>query len=93
MIKSDEESVAKKNFVIIGSKLQLENEDEPPFSHLHPIVDFNGVDIKQSKTHIRISCENYIDRMMHCNQDFISSTKNYINQSRAKKTVKKLNNS
>ena len=61
MMKTDDENIAKEIFTIIGSKLQLENEDEPPFANLGPTVDFNGVDIEQSKTHIMISCGNYID--------------------------------
>ena len=34
MIQIDEESIAKQIFTIISSKLQLENEDEPPFAYL-----------------------------------------------------------
>ena len=45
MIQTDWESVAKKLLNIIGSKLQLENEDEPPFAYHGPVVDFNKVDI------------------------------------------------
>ena len=60
MIQTDDEGIAKEIFIIIGSKLQLENEDEPPFAYLSPTVDFNGVDIDQRKTHIMISCVNYI---------------------------------
>ena len=60
MIQTDEESIVKQIFTIIGLKLQLENEDESPFTYLRPTVDFNGVDIDQRKTHIMISCVNYI---------------------------------
>ena len=49
---------------MIGLTLQLENKGEPPFAYLGPCVDFNGVDIEQSNTHIMISCQNYIDRML-----------------------------
>ena len=61
MIQTDNEAIAKEIFDIIGLKLQLENEDELPFAYLGLTTDFNGVNIEQSKTHIMISCENYID--------------------------------
>ena len=49
---------------MIGLALQLEIEDKPPFAYLGPCVDFNGVDIEQSNTHIMIPCKSYIDRML-----------------------------
>ena len=61
MIQTDNEAIAKEIFKIIGLKLQLKIEDEAPFAYLGFTTDFNGVDIEQSKTHIMISCENYID--------------------------------
>ena len=64
MIQTDDETIAKQIFTIIGLKLQLENEDEPPFAYLGSTVDFNGVDIEQNKTQIMISCESYINRMI-----------------------------
>ena len=64
MIQTDNEAIAKEIFKIIGLKLQLKNETEPPFAYLGLTTDFNGVDIEQSKTHIMISCGNYIDRMV-----------------------------
>ena len=56
MIQTDNESIVKEIFTIIGSKLQLENEDKPPFAYLGPTVNFNGVDMEHSKSHIMISC-------------------------------------
>ena len=47
VIQTGDESIAKEIFTIIGSKLQLENEDEPPFAYLGCTVDFNGDDIEQ----------------------------------------------
>ena len=64
MIQTDDKSIAREIFKIIGLVLQLENEDEPPSSYLSSTIDFNGVDIEQSETHIVISCENYIDQML-----------------------------
>ena len=55
---------AREIYLKIGLALQLENEDEPSFAYLGPCSDFNGVDIEQSNTHIMISCQNYIDRML-----------------------------
>ena len=61
MIQTDDEDIAKEIFMIIGLKLQLENEVELPFTYLGRTIDFNGVDIDQSRSHIIISCENFID--------------------------------
>ena len=83
MIQTDNEAIAKEIFNIIGLELQLENEDKPPFAYLGLTTDFNGVDIEQSKTHIMISCENYIDQMVRAHSweqlpnktyDFIAKT-------------------
>ena len=68
MIQTDNEAIAKVIFKIIGLKLQLKNETEPPFAYLGLTTDFNGVDIEQSKTHIIISCGNYIDRMVQAHK-------------------------
>ena len=57
-------AAAQEIFLIIGLALQLKNEDKSPFTHLVLCVDFNSVDIKESNTHIMISCENYIDCML-----------------------------
>ena len=64
IIQTNDEDTAKAIFMIIRLKLQLENEDDPPFVHLGHTVSFNGVDIEQSKSHIKISCKNYMDRML-----------------------------
>ena len=44
--------------------LQLKYKDEPPFVYLGSTVDFNGVNIEQSKMHIIIFCKNYIDWLL-----------------------------
>jgi len=59
-----DESTAKAIYNAIGKKLKLPNESDIPFSYLGLIEDFNGIDIEQSKTHVRISCQNYIDRLL-----------------------------
>ena len=69
LIQCEHKDTAKAIYTLIGLALQLGNEDEPPFAYLESCVDFNGVDIEQSNTHIMISCQNYIDRMLralHC---------------------------
>ena len=55
LIQCEHEETAKAIYNLIGLALQLENEDEPLFAYLGPCVDFNGVDIEQSNTHIMIS--------------------------------------
>ena len=64
LIQCEHEYTAKAIYKLIELALQLENEDEPLFAYLGKCVDFNGVDIKQSNTHIMISCQSYIDRML-----------------------------
>ena len=64
MIQTVDTNIARENFTFTGLKLQLKNEGEPLFAYLGSTDYFNGVDIKQSKTHIIISCENYVDRLL-----------------------------
>ena len=68
LIQCEHKETAEAIYKLIGLALHLENEDEPPFAYLGQCVDFNGVDIEQSNTHIMISCQKYIDRMLpaHC---------------------------
>ena len=61
MIQTDDEDIGKEIFKISGLKLQLENGDESPFAYLGCTIDFNGVDIEQSRSHIIISCKNHIN--------------------------------
>ena len=65
LIQCEHEETAEEIFFLIGVALQLKNEDTPPFAYLGPCVDFNGVDIEESNTHIMISCQSYIDRILH----------------------------
>ena len=64
LIQCENEATAKKIFLIIGLVLQLKNEDTHPLAYLGPCVDFNDVDIEESNTHIIISCQSYIERML-----------------------------
>ena len=64
LIQYEHEGTAKEIFLIIGLALQLKNEDKPPFAYLGPCVNFNGIDIKESNTHIMISCQSYTDWML-----------------------------
>ena len=66
LIQYEHEVTAREIFLLIGVVLQLKNEDKTlSFAYLGPCVNFNGVDIKQNNTHIMISCQSYIDRMLH----------------------------
>ena len=49
---------------IIGRKLQLPLEEEPPFEYFGLIKDFNGIDVNQTKEYIQINCSDYIDRVL-----------------------------
>ena len=56
------ESVAKQIHDHICNKLQLSGEKVPPFKHLGPATDHNGVDMNQTKQHIKIACPGCVDR-------------------------------
>ena len=64
LLQCEHEETAREIYTLIGLALQFENEGEPLFVYLGPCVDFNGVDIEQSNTHIMISCQSYIDQML-----------------------------
>ena len=63
-IACKDESTAKEIYAIIGSKLKLPNEPKDPFAYLGLIKDFNGINITQTRAYIKLSCHNYIDRIM-----------------------------
>ena len=48
--------------------LQLSRESDKPFTHLSLVIDFNGIDIEQSREYIQIPCHNHIYKVMryHC---------------------------
>ena len=49
---------------IIGASLRLPKEDKDPFAYLGLVSDFNGIDVTQTRKFIKLSCGNYIDRIM-----------------------------
>ena len=63
-IACEHEETAKKICAIIGSKLQLPSEKDPPFKYLGLLKEFNGIDIQQGADGIHISCTSYIERVM-----------------------------
>ena len=60
----DDEATAREIFDIIGRKLQMPDEDDPPFTWLGLVTDYNGVDVNQCKEYIELHCSNYIDRVV-----------------------------
>ena len=64
LLQCEHEETAREVYTLIGLALQLKNEDEPPFAYFGPCVDFNGVNIEQSNTHIMMSCQSYINQML-----------------------------
>ena len=63
LISSPNATLANEIYDIIGKKLQLPKEKNIPFKNLGLATSYNGVDIKQTKHYIEISCEDYIDRV------------------------------
>ena len=44
-LSTNDESIAKEFYKIIGDKLQLPDEPDPPFTYLGLINDYNGVGV------------------------------------------------
>ena len=63
-IACDEEATAESIYDIIGKQLRLQSETSDPFTYLGLITDFNGIDVKQTREYIEISCAGYIDRII-----------------------------
>ena len=63
-IAVDDESIAKEIYNIIGAKLQLPGETEPPFTYLGLITDYNGVGVTQRREYIELNATEYIDRVI-----------------------------
>jgi len=57
-------ALANKIYDTIGKKLQLPNEDKPPFSKMGLINNFNGINVTQTDLYIKISCATYINRLV-----------------------------
>ena len=64
LLQCEHKETAQEIYTPIELALQLKTEDQPPFAYLGHCVDFNGVDIEQSNTHIIISYQRYIGRML-----------------------------
>ena len=60
----EHEETAKRIYDIIGARLQMEHETEPPFEYYGLLTEYNGVDITQSRDAITISCPRYIQRVL-----------------------------
>ena len=72
----DEGGTPIEIYGIIGAKLRLPKEDKDPFEYLGPISDYNGINVEQTRTYIKISSSNYIDRIMTTHGWETSSKKN-----------------
>ena len=59
-IATNDESLAKEIYNIIGKKLQLPGESDLPFTYLGLINDYNGVDVDQRKEYIEVNACSYI---------------------------------
>ena len=63
MLACNLEQVAKDIFKDIGIAIQFDAEKRDgviPFEFLGVVKDYNGVDIKQTKDYIKMSCANYL---------------------------------
>ena len=67
LLACNSEQVAKDKFDDIGIAIQFDAEKRDgviSFEFLGVVKDYNGVDIKQTKDYIEISCANYIRRLL-----------------------------
>ena len=63
----ENEKTAADIFDIIGTKLQFPSErlkGVVPFEYLGLVLDYNRVDIRQTKDYIEVHCSNFIDRLL-----------------------------
>ena len=60
-LSCNSEAIADEIIGIIDKKLQLPDEDKPPFEVFRLIQDFNGVLLEQRQGYIKIHCSGYID--------------------------------
>ena len=59
-------------FDSIGKKLQLRNEDSPPFDYFGQITDSNGVKMNQFQEYVEMASSSYIDRIVRSHLGQIS---------------------
>ena len=67
LLACNSEQAAKDIFKAIGKAIQFDAENRDkiiPFVFLGVVKDYNGVDIKQFKDYIEMSCANYIQRLL-----------------------------
>ena len=62
MLACTNHSLEDNIFNIIGKKLP--KEDKPPFAKMGLIHDFNGINVLQTDSYIKISCATYIDQLV-----------------------------
>ena len=58
------EALAKRIYGLIGSRLQLPSEKQPPFKYLGLVKEFNGVSVTQCRDTVTLSCPGYIRRVL-----------------------------
>ena len=67
LLTCNSEQAAKDIFTAISTSIQFDTEKRDgiiPFEFLGIVKDYNGVDIKQTKDYIEMSCANYIRRLL-----------------------------
>ena len=63
-IACSNENIAKRIYDIIGDHLKLEHKTVAPFEYFGLLMEYNGVDISQTRDYVKISCERYIRRVL-----------------------------
>jgi hypothetical protein len=58
------ENMVRVVYSAIGDTLKLPTEEDPPFSYLGLLKDYNGVDVHQFDDRTVLNCETYIDRVL-----------------------------
>ena len=57
-------ATAQAIYNMIGAKLQLPGETSAPFEYQGLVTSYNGYDVEQTSSYIKLSAENYITRLL-----------------------------
>ena len=63
-LASPSEDIAKVIYDIIGTRIRLPGEQEPPFKYMRLVDDYNSIQVEQSSNSVSITAAKYIDRVL-----------------------------
>ena len=78
LLACESKEIAENIFQDIGNAIRFPSEERDgitPFEFLGVVKDYNGVDIKQTKDYIEMSCANYLRRLLKSHGQDTESSK------------------